>query len=298
MNAYGAPVGPAPKTVVCYVCGRQYGTIFQLMKIFFSQCIKTLCRLGLHSFEIHLKQCKELWIAREAQKDPRERKPLPQDPSEGFGTVDRSNLTAEQLQIINDKSSQQYNNVSLSQCQWCGRTFLPEKLVVHNRSCTQENPAKRIGAASDHRSEDAPAATSPSAEPRPKTAGRPTSKSSIRIEPVSAAPAAGPIAGNIGSAIRPKKHQAAVDEEADNMRSSLAATHLPGASAGKSTLRSLDATEPLKGDKRARVETIRYLAERVDEVESAALNLVKSVTEIKALLRQLQVVDNIKESDV
>jgi hypothetical protein len=33
-----------PKTRMCHICGRQY---------------------GLHSFDIHLKQCKELWIARE-----------------------------------------------------------------------------------------------------------------------------------------------------------------------------------------------------------------------------------------
>lgn len=30
-------------------------------------------------------------------------------------------------------------------CQWCGRTFLEDKLKIHNRSCTEEHPAKRVG---------------------------------------------------------------------------------------------------------------------------------------------------------
>jgi hypothetical protein len=40
---------------------------------------------GTSSYDIHLKQCKELWIAREAQKDPKERKPLPEDPLLSMG---------------------------------------------------------------------------------------------------------------------------------------------------------------------------------------------------------------------
>lgn len=244
----------------------------------FDHCILSL--IGLHSFDIHLKQCKELWIAREAQKDPRERKPLPPDPFEAGGCADRTNLTPEQLQAINDKSSQQYNSVSLSQCQWCGRTFLPEKLVVHNRSCTQETPAKRIGGggAADGRADDAAA---PPAAARPRTAGRPaSSRSSVRIEPVSATNAS-PVAGSI----RPKKQQVVGDGESEDVRSGLAATHVAGAEGATGPL---SATEPLGGDVRARAETIRYLSERVDEVEGAAVMLVKSIAEIKALLRQLQ----------
>jgi hypothetical protein len=37
---------------------------------------------GTSSYDIHLKQCKELWIARE---DPKERKPLPEDPLLSMG---------------------------------------------------------------------------------------------------------------------------------------------------------------------------------------------------------------------
>ena len=52
-----ATKGPASR--VCYVCGRPY---------------------GVNSYEIHLKQCKQLWVARENTKPPGERKPLPEDP--------------------------------------------------------------------------------------------------------------------------------------------------------------------------------------------------------------------------
>jgi hypothetical protein len=134
-------IGAGPKTRVCYVCGRLY---------------------GLNSFEIHLKQCKELWIAREAEKDPRERKKLPEDPMLKFagGRVDESisgagsgssgngnggNVpTAQELEEINRLSTAAFNTEALDTCAYCGRTFLAEKLVIHNRSCTAENPARRL----------------------------------------------------------------------------------------------------------------------------------------------------------
>ena len=55
-----------PKALVCYICGREFGT---------------------KSLEIHLKTCKKKWEAQEAQKPLRERRPLPQPPSE-FGGVE------------------------------------------------------------------------------------------------------------------------------------------------------------------------------------------------------------------
>lgn len=129
-------LAPGPKTRVCYVCGRQY---------------------GLHSFEIHLKQCKELWIAREAEKDPRVRKPLPEDPmlklgialdeaSQGSGNGGGGGgaLSARKLEEINRISTQAFNTEALSACEFCGRTFLPEKLAIHNKSCTADNPARKV----------------------------------------------------------------------------------------------------------------------------------------------------------
>ena len=142
----GKKLGGGPKTRVCYICGRQY---------------------GLSSFEIHLKQCKELWIAREALKDPKERKPLPPDPVElmkqrgidpgSNESVDTETTTPKKvkggprnesevdLDEINRMASETFNSVSLSTCVHCGRSFLAEKLAIHNKSCTAENPARRVG---------------------------------------------------------------------------------------------------------------------------------------------------------
>lgn len=47
------------------------------------------------------------------------------------------------LDHINEISQQAYN-AGLSECQNCGRRFLPEKLIIHNRSCRPDNPARRV----------------------------------------------------------------------------------------------------------------------------------------------------------
>ena len=110
MNGPGGPADDkkltsGPKTRMCHICGRQY---------------------GLHSFDIHLKQCRDLWIAREALKDKSERKPVPRDPSEGgggdmplnrSGNVDSNMSTGSapmDLAEINRLASETYNTVSLS----------------------------------------------------------------------------------------------------------------------------------------------------------------------------------------
>ena len=113
----------APRTLLCHVCGRLY---------------------GLHSFGIHIKQCKKLWIAREALKDVSERKKVPRDPDvmlkyDSSSLIDVSDAD---LAEINRLANEIYNTVSLSTCLHCGRSFLSEKLIVHNRSCTFENPGR------------------------------------------------------------------------------------------------------------------------------------------------------------
>jgi hypothetical protein len=131
-------LSPGPKSRICYICGRPYGT---------------------NSYEIHLKQCKELWIAREAQKDPKERKKLPEDPfangggnfctpskgspNKGGGNEGEGGTGGMSLEEMNKIAGATFNSESLEQCKWCSRSFLPEKLLIHNKSCTQENPARK-----------------------------------------------------------------------------------------------------------------------------------------------------------
>ena len=150
-SGFSPPVAACgPRTIICYICGRQY---------------------GVHSYDIHLKQCKDLWVARESKKPLKERKPLPIDPMLGraaaahyqggggstdSATTKRSSplqkgspssavrMSAADIAAMNEAAQEVYNNVSLEKCEWCGRTFLAEKLAIHHRSCTQDSPARRI----------------------------------------------------------------------------------------------------------------------------------------------------------
>lgn len=123
----------APKARVCYICGRP-----------------TL----LPGFENHVSQCRALFEQREALKPPKERRPCPQDPylslySHGGGAEVSKNRKSSAwgdqsvLDDINAATSKAWKD-TLSPCKFCGRSFLPEKLIIHNRSCTASNPARSV----------------------------------------------------------------------------------------------------------------------------------------------------------
>ncbi|XP_031221536.1 zinc finger protein 474 isoform X3 [Mastomys coucha] len=98
-----------PPTVVCYICGREYGT---------------------KSISIHEPQCLKKWH-NENNLLPKElRRPEPKKPevrtinAKGFYDLDALNeaaWTSAQSQLV--------------PCNVCGRTFLPDRLIVHQRSC-------------------------------------------------------------------------------------------------------------------------------------------------------------------
>ncbi|XP_006886056.1 PREDICTED: zinc finger protein 474-like [Elephantulus edwardii] len=98
-----------PPTVVCYICGREYGT---------------------KSISIHEPQCLKKWH-NENNLLPKElRRPVPKKPevkaitAKGFYDLDALNeaaWTSAQSQLV--------------PCNICGRTFLPDRLIVHQRSC-------------------------------------------------------------------------------------------------------------------------------------------------------------------
>jgi hypothetical protein len=116
-----SPLRAPPKTVLCYVCGRAY---------------------GLASINIHITACEKKFLAEQHSLPVRERKPLPK-------AVDYSALAAgghvseAAAEAINEAARKQADSL-LSPCAWCGRTFNPERLEIHNRSCTQERPARRL----------------------------------------------------------------------------------------------------------------------------------------------------------
>ncbi|CAM9096633.1 unnamed protein product, partial [Ectocarpus fasciculatus] len=119
--AWGGGEGRGPKVRICYVCGRGY---------------------GLSSYEIHLKQCKAKWEATQERLPKSERKPLPKEPEAGDPLGGKGSLEAQ-----NEAATQVFNTESLEACANCGRTFLKERLIIHQKSCTSSSPAKRVGAA-------------------------------------------------------------------------------------------------------------------------------------------------------
>lgn len=56
--------------------------------------------------------------------------------SSGGGDID--------LDELNRLATATFNSETLETCKFCGRTFLAEKLLIHNRSCTIDNPARRV----------------------------------------------------------------------------------------------------------------------------------------------------------
>ncbi|KAH8051485.1 hypothetical protein JL722_10656 [Aureococcus anophagefferens] len=104
---------PAPSTRMCHICGRQFGK---------------------NSIDIHIPQCLKKYEAAQAQLPPHERKPAPAAPQLlGAGASDRA---------YNDAAYEALE-ANMAECEFCGRTFAPDRLAIHNRSCTAANPAKR-----------------------------------------------------------------------------------------------------------------------------------------------------------
>lgn len=53
-------------------------------------------------------------------------------------------ISTKELDMLNSAAQQVWSTESLVSCQFCNRRFLPEKLKIHNKSCTASNPARRV----------------------------------------------------------------------------------------------------------------------------------------------------------
>ena len=102
--------GEAANTVYCHVCGRKY---------------------TIHSIDIHLPQCEQLWKDRARKLAPEKRKPVPQMPDKNYKKLP--------LNKRNEMALKVWNDASLEKCQYCGRTFFPDRLEVHLRSCARNH---------------------------------------------------------------------------------------------------------------------------------------------------------------
>ncbi|XP_063956234.1 zinc finger protein 474-like isoform X1 [Lytechinus pictus] len=161
-----------PVAVVCYICGREFGS---------------------KSIGIHEPQCMKKWKAENSKLPKHQRRPLPRKP-EVFPSI--GGTSSQDIERFNQaalKSSQ----AQLLPCPNCGRTFLPDRLPVHQKSCKGGNAIDRkklesVGSVS--RSWSGPETQTPrppSTQERPGTAtlSRPSSvtlqqRKHITIKPV------------------------------------------------------------------------------------------------------------------
>ncbi|KAK0180898.1 hypothetical protein PV327_003231 [Microctonus hyperodae] len=91
-----------PKTVTCYICSREFGTA---------------------SFPIHEPKCMEKWERENNTLPPSKRRPVPQRPTVPVDDQQWNAVAWEQSQM------------QLVPCLKCNRTFLPDRLTVHEKTC-------------------------------------------------------------------------------------------------------------------------------------------------------------------
>lgn len=110
--------GQRPRGLICPLCGREYGTA---------------------SLEIHMKSCR--------QKFELQQRDLPKNMRKSADKIiaayQANNARMAQscggggynFDQLNDQAFDAYNKEALVACSNCGRTFLPDRLIVHQRSC-------------------------------------------------------------------------------------------------------------------------------------------------------------------
>lgn len=107
--------GERPRLMVCVLCGREFGST---------------------SLPIHIKSCRQKFEL-EQEKLPKNMRKSADKLIEGY------NKNNAKLQLVgnysldqmNNDAFEQFNKEALAKCENCGRTFLPDRLIVHQRSC-------------------------------------------------------------------------------------------------------------------------------------------------------------------
>lgn len=115
-----------PRMLMCPLCGREYGS---------------------KSLDIHIKTCKEKF-EREQQNLPRNLRKSAEDILEKYRKMEaQSKISCSggggnyNIDKLNNDAFEVFNNEALVPCELCGRTFLPDRLVIHARSC--KGPKKK-----------------------------------------------------------------------------------------------------------------------------------------------------------
>ena len=114
---YKRAPGQKPPGLICPLCGREFGTM---------------------SLKFHLKSCKQKFELQQADLPPNRRRNADKiianyeaNQNRGMGGGNYN------MDALNQQAFDQYNKDALVECEYCGRTFLPDRLAVHQRVCAK-----------------------------------------------------------------------------------------------------------------------------------------------------------------
>ena len=111
-----------PRHLICYICGRKYGTA---------------------SLRIHIPQCKRVFTRRESRKRPKHRKPLPRPPLTWKVLDESADLRA--IETMNNLALNVFYEKALHRCPYCQRTFFEKAFRVHARGCREGRSYQPVG---------------------------------------------------------------------------------------------------------------------------------------------------------
>ena len=111
--------GQRPRGLICPLCGREYGTA---------------------SLQIHMKTCRQKFILQQQDLPKNMRK----NPDKIIAAYEQNQAMMNSMasgsgyynfDSLNDQAFDAYNKEALVPCSNCGRTLLPDRLIVQQRSC-------------------------------------------------------------------------------------------------------------------------------------------------------------------
>lgn len=112
-----------PAFVMCYICGREYGTA---------------------SIGIHEKHCLARWRKENDERPPKLRQSEPVKPQVNIEAARVNNEIESEnfdLDAINEAAKEAFQ-AQFVPCETCYRTFFPDSLLIHRRSCTGRKEIK------------------------------------------------------------------------------------------------------------------------------------------------------------
>ena len=91
------------------------------------------------SLKFHIKSCKQKFELSQQSLPPNKRRNADQilknyEANQNRGIGSSGNYNMDQL---NQQAFDQYNKDALVECEYCGRTFLPDRLPVHQKICAK-----------------------------------------------------------------------------------------------------------------------------------------------------------------